>query len=81
MSRWKKQVMIDALTICGETSNDGMLAELAALKIGDFIWIGDCQLFRQKGRYYDYSFEILVAPPNEQKYKFGTINFGFRNTY
>lgn len=80
MSQWKKQVMIDALTICGETSNDGMLAELAALKIGDFIWIGDSQLFRQKGRYYDYSFEILVAPPNEQKYKFGILNFGFRNT-
>ncbi len=80
MSQWKKQVMIDALTICGETSNDGMLADLAALKIGDFIWIGDCQLFRQKGGYYDYSFEILLTPPNEQRYKFGVLNFGFRNT-
>lgn len=80
MSRWKKQVMIDALTICGETSNDGMLAELAALKIGDFVWIGDCQLFRQKGRYYDYSYEILLTPPNEQRYKFGVLSFGFRNS-
>lgn len=80
MSQWKKQVMIDALTICGETSNDGMLAELVELNIGDFIWIGDCQLFRQKGRYYDYSFEILLTLPNEQRYKFGVLNFGFRNT-
>ena len=80
MNRWKKKVIIDALTICGESSNDEMLAELAALEIGDFKWIGDCQLFRQKGRYYDYCFEILLTPPNQQRFKFGTLNFGFRNT-
>lgn len=79
MKRNERGVIVDAMTICCEVVNDCYVDKLYRLKSGEFLDVDEYRLFRVQGRYYDYTFNIIIDDGNE-RYLFGHIKFGINHS-
>lgn len=72
-------VIIDALTVCCEVANGCYMEELSELHPGESIIVDEYELFRVQGRYYDYTYNILINDIG-QRCLFGQVKFGVNHS-
>lgn len=74
----KRNVIIDALTVCCQVENNILLDKIAALEFGETMEFFNFDLTRVDGRYYRNIYAIRYFEQGEEK-TFGQLKFGLNN--
>ena len=56
----KRQIQIDALTVCFEVENKYHLDQISQLDFGECYDLGEFRLYRTDGRYYNNIYSIIT---------------------
>ena len=70
----KREIQIDALTVCFEVENKYHLDQISQLDFGECYDLGEFRLYRTDGRYYNNIYSIIYNDGDNEK-TFGQLKF------
>lgn len=76
----RRNVQIDALTVCYEIRNSYLYEELSKLDYGERFDVCEFWVVRTKARYFNYAFTIVLNN-GEEDIAFGTLKYDIAGGY